>query len=142
MDKDCYKKNMVLCFFALGYNRYMDKNKAYKRIIKLREQIEDLHYRYHVLNDPQVTDDVKDSLEKELKQLEQQFPQFFDPDSPTNRVAGKPLEKFQKVQHKVRMLSLNDVFSATELEAWEKRLLRIIPNAKLTYFCELKLIVS
>ncbi len=62
---------------------------AKKRIDKLRDQIEDLRYRYHVLNDPKVTDDVKDSLEKELKVLEQEFPEFADPNSPTNRVAGK-----------------------------------------------------
>jgi DNA ligase (NAD+) len=118
----------------------MEKTQAKKRIEKLREQIEDLRYRYHVLNEPGVTDEVKDSLEKELKQLEADFPELKDEHSPTNRVAGKPLEAFVKVKHSVRMLSLNDVFSKEELEAWEKRIKKLLPAETLVeYFCELKL---
>lgn len=117
----------------------MQKTEAKIRIEKLREEIEALRYRYHVLNDPSVTDDVKDSLEKELRELEGRFPEFIDAASPTNRVAGKPLDKFQKVQHKVRMLSLNDAFSKAELREWEKRLLRLMPDSALSFFCELKL---
>ncbi len=109
------------------------------RIIKLREQIEDLRYRYHVVNDPTVTDDIYDFLTKELKALEAQYPQFQDPNSPTNRVAGKPLDKFVKVRHEVRMLSLNDVFSKAELRAWEKRVQKLLPEKTWNYFCELKL---
>lgn len=113
---------------------------AKKRIDKLRDQIEDLRYRYHVLNDPKVTDDVKDSLEKELKALEQEFPEFADPNSPTNRVAGKALAKFVKVKHEHRMLSLNDVFNIEELRAWETRIKKLLPtNTKISYFAELKL---
>ncbi len=118
----------------------MDKNQAKQRIFKLREQIEDLRYRYHVLNDPKVTDDIYESLTRELKDLESKFPEFFDLNSPTNRVAGKPLDKFVKVKHDVRMLSLNDVFGMDELEAWGKRVKKLLPEtAKLEYFCELKL---
>ncbi len=118
----------------------MDKATAKNRISKLREQIEDLRYRYHVLNDPSVTDDVYDSLTRELKQLEQQFPEFIDPNSPTNRVAGRPLDKFVKVQHRIPMLSLNDAFGKDEVMAWEKRLKKILPsNQQLEYFAELKL---
>jgi DNA ligase (NAD+) len=128
----------------------MDKIEAKKRIEKLRGQIEDLRYRYHVLDDPKVTDDVYESLARELKALEDQYPEFKDPYSPTNRVAGKPLDKFVKVKHDVRMLSLNDVFSREELEAWEKRIKKLLPaspgasqggseNISLEYFCELKL---
>src|SRR6185437_4777120 len=106
----------------------MDKTEAKKRIEKLREQVEDLRYKYHVLNDPKVTDDVYDSLGKELKKLEDEFPEFADPYSPTNRVAGKPLDKFVKVNHSIRMLSLNDVFSIEELEAWDKRLKKLLPS--------------
>lgn len=113
---------------------------AKKRIDKLRDQIEDLRYRYHVLNDPKVTDDVKDSLEKELKALEQEFPEFADPNSPTNRVAGKALAKFVKVKHEHRMLSLNDVFNVEELRAWETRIKKLLPTStKISYFAELKL---
>src|SRR5581483_9938635 len=100
---------------------FMNKNEVKNRIVKLRDQIEDLRYRYHVLNDPKVTDDIYDSLSQELRKLEQEFPEFKDEFSPTNRVAGTPLDKFKKVQHQVRMLSLNDVFSKEELEAWETR---------------------
>lgn len=118
----------------------MNKQDAKKRIERLREQIEDLRYKYHVLNEPGVTDDVKDSLENELKQLEGEFPEFKDENSPTNRVAGKPLDAFVKVSHGVRMLSLNDVFSKEELESWEKRIKKLIPeNTSPDYFCELKL---
>lgn len=120
----------------------MTPTEAKKRIEKLRAQIEDLRYRYHVLNDPAVTDDVKDSLEQELRGLEQLFPEFVDANSPTNRVAGKPLGKFVKVKHAVRMLSLNDVFNFDELRAWETRIKKLLPESKpslLQFFCEVKL---
>jgi DNA ligase (NAD+) len=117
----------------------MNITEAKKRAEKLQEQIEDLRYRYHVLDDPKVTDDVYDSLSRELKDLEVKFPEIIDPNSPTNRVAGKPLDKFVKVKHNVRMLSLNDVFSTEELEAWEKRVQKLVPGQSLNYFCELKL---
>jgi DNA ligase (NAD+) len=118
----------------------MNLPEAKKRISKLHEQIEDLRYRYHVLNDPDVTDDMYDSLTRELHELEQQFPQLIDPNSPTNRVAGKALDKFQKVPHDVPMLSLVDAFSKDELLAWEKRIQKLLPaSAKLEYYCELKL---
>ena len=118
----------------------MEKMEAKKRIAKLVDQIEDLRYRYHVLNDPAVTDDIKDSLEKELKQLEQQFPEFIDRNSPVNRVSGEPLDKFKKVKHAHRRLSLNDVFSFEELRAWEVRIKKLLnPKLKFSYFAELKL---
>ncbi len=118
----------------------MTKAEAKKRVQALTEQIEELRYKYHVLNDPSVTDDVYESLTRELRDLEGQYPEFKDPNSPTNRVAGKPQDKFKKVAHGARMLSLNDVFSFEELEAWEKRVKKILPPGKLfTYFAELKL---
>ena len=118
----------------------MDKQAAKKRIEKLREQVEDLRYRYHVLDDPKVTDDIYDSLSRELSSLEEQYPEFKDELSPTNRVAGQPLDKFVKVKHDVRMTSLNDVFSKDELETWEKRVKKLLPeSAVVEYFCELKL---
>ena len=117
----------------------VNKNEAKKRIGKLQKQIEDLRYAYHVLDDPGVTDEVYDSLSRELRVLQEQFPEFVDPNSSVNRVGGKPLDKFVKVQHKARMLSLNDVFSKEELEAWEKRVQKLVPEAKFEFFCELKL---
>lgn len=122
------------------YTVYMKALDAKKRIVKLREQIEDLRYRYHVENDPTVTDDMYDSLSRELRTLEEEFPQYQDPYSPTNRVAGRALDKFVKVAHSVPMLSLGDVFSADELRAWDARVRKLLPpNANFDYFGELKL---
>src|ERR1700688_1779312 len=98
----------------------MQKSEAEKRIKKLGEQISELRYRYHVLDDPKVTDEVYDSLSRELKALEAEFPEISLGDSPLQRVGGKPLDKFVKVSHKSRMLSLNDAFSKQELRDWAK----------------------
>lgn len=118
----------------------MNKKEAASRIAKLTNQIEELRHRYHVLNDPEVTDEVYDSLSKELRLLESQYPELADSDSPTNRVAGQPLDKFQKVQHVVPMLSLGDVFSFEELEQWGSRITKLLPSqSQSEYFCELKL---
>ncbi len=122
----------------------MSESEAKKRIFKLQEQIEDLRYRYHVLNDPDVTDEVYDSLTRELHSIEEIFPKLKDPSSPTNRVAGKALDKFVKVAHAVRMLSLNDIFNYEELAAWDTRIKKLLPPAASTkdgleYYAELKL---
>lgn len=117
---------------------------AKKHIAKLHAQIEELRYRYHVLNDPEVTDVIYDSLTRELHKLEEQFPNLKDANSATTRVAGKALEKFIKVPHKIRMLSLNDAFGREEVEAWEMRIKKLLPKNvvgknELEYFAELKL---
>lgn len=122
----------------------MTESSAKIRIQKLQDQIEDLRYRYHVLDDPEITDEVYDSLTRELRGLEEQFPKLKNPNSPTNRVAGKPLDKFVKVPHAVRMLSLNDVFNEEELAAWETRIKKLLPSSAagkdgLEYYAELKL---
>lgn len=109
-----------------------------ERMQKLYEQIADLRYKYHVLNEPSVTDEVYDSLSKELRVLEEKYPDLVN--SSLNRVAGKPLDKFEKVKHEVRMLSLNDAFSKEDVLLWEKRIKKLLPeNTKLEYFTELKL---
>lgn len=117
---------------------------AKKRIDKLQDQIEELRYRYHVLDDPGVTDEIYDSLSRELRAIEELFPQLKNPNSPTNRVAGKALDKFSKVAHSVPMLSLNDIFDYTELAAWDARIKKLLPvnvqtHNGVEYFCELKL---
>jgi len=118
----------------------MTKAEAQKRLEKLTSEIEDMRYRYHVLDDPKITDDVYDSLSRELREIENQFPELADPDSPVNRVGGKPLDKFVKVEHQLPMLSLQDAFGFEEVEAWEKRIKKLLPDtSKLEYFCELKL---
>ncbi len=116
----------------------MDKTEAEKRVKKLRAEIARLRDLYHVKDDPVVTDAVYDSLNRELKGILKEYPEFFDPNAPEERVGGKPLEKFEKVKHQVRMLSLNDVFSLEELEDWQKRIKKLVPNKAFDYFCEIK----
>lgn len=122
----------------------MKNIEAKNRIYKLSREIEKLRHEYHVLDNPSVTDEVYDSLLRELRDLESRFPQFTDPNSPVNKVGGRPLDKFQKVTHEQRMLSLNDAFSFQEMEAWENRVLKFVSEKdlqkqSLEYFCELKL---
>lgn len=109
-----------------------------KRVKKLREEISRLRFLYHVENDPSVTDDIYESLTRELSILENKYPELIDANSPLSRVAGSPLSKFEKVKHKERMLSMNDVFSEEELINWEKRTSKLV-NKPYCYFCELKL---
>lgn len=118
----------------------MTKAEAKERIEKLKELIEKYRYSYHVLDKSIVSDEVNDSLKHELQALENQFPEFITPDSPTQRVGGKPLEKFQKVTHEKPMLSLVDAFSLAELKDWQERNRKIEPESATTqYFAELKI---
>ncbi|OGI85633.1 hypothetical protein A3A01_01295 [Candidatus Nomurabacteria bacterium RIFCSPLOWO2_01_FULL_39_17] len=110
-----------------------------RRVQKLRDEIARLREAYHTKNAPNVTDDVYDSLNRELRTLLVQYPEFVDENSPENRIAGRPLDKFEKVKHRERMLSLNDVFDKEELRAWEKRTKKLLnENSKIGYFCEVK----
>src|SRR3989344_4904924 len=113
---------------------------AKKRVQKLRAEIARLRDEYHTKNLPSVTDDVYDSLTKELNLLFQKYPEFKNPNAPERRVAGKPLPKFEKVRHKIKMFSIGNVFSDEEFFAWEKRNLKLLQRSdlKLEYFCELK----
>lgn len=117
----------------------MEKSKAKKRAEELRGVINDYRYRYHVLDDPSVTDEVFDSLTRELRKIEAEYPDLITTDSPTQRVGGKALAKFKSIEHSKPMLSLNDVFSMGELEAWEKRMHKLTGKTKLEYYTELKL---
>jgi DNA ligase (NAD+) len=110
------------------------------RIAKLRNEISRLRLEYHVKNNPKVTDDVYESLTRELHELEIKYPEFVDPNSSINRVAGEPLPLFKKVKHEIRMLSLNDVFKEEEIEEWENRMKKLVDKEdKINYFCEVKL---
>jgi len=119
----------------------MSDSQIKNRIVKLREEISRLRNEYHVKNNPKVTDDVYESLTRELHDLESKHPEFSDPNSSVNRVAGKPLPSFKKVKHDIRMLSLNDVFSEEEIIDWETRIKKLFssPTTKINYFCEVKL---
>ncbi|MBI2669713.1 MAG: NAD-dependent DNA ligase LigA [Candidatus Yanofskybacteria bacterium] len=102
------------------------KQEVKQRLEKLKKLI--TKYRYHrlVLDKPIIEESAEDSLKKELFDLEQQFPDLITPDSPTQRVAGKPLEKFEKFTHPARMLSFNDAFSRQDMEDWIGRLARAV----------------
>ncbi len=117
----------------------LSKKEARERIEKLKKLINHYRYLYHVLNKEEISPEALDSLKHELWRLEQQYPEFITPDSPTQRVAGKPLDEFQKVSHKIPMLSLEDIFEEQELYDWEKRLKRIAPYRSWDYYCELKM---
>lgn len=118
----------------------MQKSETKKRIQKLRSEIARLRDAYHIENTPNITDEVYDSLTRELKNLLEQYPELADLNSPENRIAGRPLDKFTKVKHASRMLSLNDAFSYEELYDWEKRIKKLLGGlaSKLNYFCEVK----
>jgi DNA ligase (NAD+) len=111
---------------------------AKRRVEELREQINHHNYRYHVLDQPEISDFDYDQLVNGLKELEDEFPELITPDSPTQRVGATPEDLFAPVKHRARMLSLDNVFSQEELEAWGRRVERIIGTGA-RYVCELKI---
>ncbi len=104
----------------------MTKDEAKKRIDELRKVLHYHNYRYYVLDDPIISDSEYDSLLTELKKLEDKFPEFYDENSPTVKVGGKPLNKFEKVEHKIPMLSLDDGFSDDEIREFDLRVKRFL----------------
>ena len=118
----------------------MHKEEAEKRINKLRELINDYRYHYHVLDESIMSEAAADSLKHELSELEAEFPELITPDSPTQRVAGKALDKFEKVTHEKRMISLADVFSTAEVLDWVSRNQKLIPGGKISeFFTDIKM---
>jgi len=120
----------------------MSKQDSKKRIKKLKKEINRYRYSYHVLDKSLISDAALDSLKHELYKLEQRYPKFITLDSPTQRIGGKSLEKFKKVRHLARMLSIEDVFSEEELSAWEERMKKLLTPKSvkaLDYFVELKI---
>ena len=118
----------------------MTKTEAESRILKLRELINDYRYHYHVLDESIMSESAADSLKHELALLEEKFPELITPDSPTQRVAGRPLDKFNKVTHQTRMISLADVFSEAEVREWVARNYKLVPaKTQLTFFTDIKM---
>lgn len=118
----------------------MKKSEAEARILKLRELINDYRYHYHVLDKSIMSEAAADSLKHELAQLESKFPELITPDSPTQRVAGKPLDKFEKIRHDKRMISLADVFNEKEINDWIVRNEKLIAGEKITeFFTDIKM---
>ena len=101
-------------------------NGVKERALKLKRAINKYRYQYHVLNSLEISEEALDSLKHELKKLEDAHPELITPDSPTQRVAGEPLKGFKKVSHKVRMLSLEDVFSEEEFLEWVGRIKKVL----------------
>ncbi len=104
----------------------MTKEEAKKRIEELRREIEYHNYRYYVLDSPVITDEEYDKLFRELVELEEKFPEFKSPNSPTQRVGAPPLKEFKTVKHEIPMLSLDNAFNAEELMAFEKKIKRML----------------
>ncbi|MBN1585047.1 NAD-dependent DNA ligase LigA [Candidatus Uhrbacteria bacterium] len=117
----------------------MTKPEAKKRVGQLRKVIDRHRHLYHVLDRQEISEAALDSLKHELYLLEQKFPDLITPDSPTQRVGGKASDRFGKVRHSVRMLSIEDVFSPEELEDWRNRIARIWPGLDDRFYCEMKM---
>ncbi|MBR3132011.1 NAD-dependent DNA ligase LigA [Candidatus Saccharibacteria bacterium] len=118
----------------------MNRAEAEERILKLRELINNYRYHYHVLDESIMSEAAADSLKHELTLLEEKFPDLITPDSPTQRVAGKPLDKFKKIKHEKRMISLADVFSEEEVKDWITRNEKLIPGGKIDeFFTDIKM---
>ena len=115
------------------------------RVKKLRDQIDDLRYRYHVLNDPEVTDAMYEGMMHELRDLEKEYPSLQSADSPTQRIAGTIAKGFEKVNHIVPQWSFDDAFSLEDLQKWEERNIKILTKEfghkpdDVSYSCELKI---
>ncbi len=116
----------------------MTKDEAKKRIAKLKAEINYHRYNYHVLDKITLSESALDSLKHELFSLENDFPELITPDSPTQRIGGRPLDKFDKVRHSRPMISLFDAFSEDDMRDWEERAKKI-KNVNWQYFGELKL---
>jgi DNA ligase (NAD+) len=110
-----------------------------KKIAALRDKIRHHEYRYYVLDQPEIGDAEFDKLMNELKKLEAEHPELITPDSPTQRVGGKPREGFVKAPHSSPMLSLDNAYSEDELRDWERRVHELSGRSDVEYMCELKL---
>jgi DNA ligase (NAD+) len=111
---------------------------AQLRVEELRDQLNYHSYRYYVLDDPEVSDAEYDELTRELASLEERFPELVTPDSPTQRVGISPADLFAPVDHRARMLSLDNAFSHEELEAWAARVERAVGTGA-RFSCEAKI---
>ncbi len=115
-----------------------------ERIKNLRETVDDYRYRYHVKNDPEVTDVIYESLMDELRSLESKYPKFRSPNSPTQRIGGQALDEFVKVAHKQRQWSFDDLFDHDGLIKWDEKVKRFAEKAgfrarDVKYCCEIKI---
>lgn len=117
----------------------MTKAEAKKRIEDLKKLINHHRRLYHVLDNPELSDEAYDSLEEELRQLEEANPEFITADSPTRRVSGEVLPSFKKVKHEIAQWSFDDAFNEEDIRAFDKRVKKFAGTNDLTYTCELKI---
>jgi len=117
----------------------MEPAESEKRIAELSQLLNHHNYRYHVLDDPEISDAEYDALMKELRFLEEQYPQYLRPDSPTQRVGAEPLEAFGVVEHTRPLLSLGNVFSLDEFRAWFTRTSKLVNGETFEFVCEHKM---
>lgn len=117
----------------------MTKSEAEARALELKNLLASYSFEYYVLDEPSVSDAIYDGLIRELKGIEADYPELITPDSPTQRVGGQPLAKFEKVRHSSRMISLNDVFSREEVEKWIERTDKLAPGNQHEFFCDIKM---
>jgi DNA ligase (NAD+) len=117
----------------------MDRNQAKAEIERLSQEIEEHNYRYYVLDQLTISDKEYDDLLKRLAELEQQFPAYGRPDSPTKRVGSKALRAAAPVRHRVKMYSLDNTYSQKELEEWHARVLKGLGVKEVEYLAELKI---
>jgi DNA ligase (NAD+) len=116
----------------------MEQLQAEKRIEELRKLLEEYGHHYYVLDKPLVSDAEYDNLMQELLKLEGEYPEFFSEDSPSVRVGGEPLPFFEKVEHRIPMLSLGNAFSDSDLLDFDRRVKQLVGD-DITYSCELKI---
>lgn len=113
------------------------------RYEKLKKAIHRYRLQFHVYDKEEISEEARDSLMHELTNIEAQYPSLVTPESPSQRVAGKPLPQFEKVRHSVQQWSFNDAFSPDDVRAFDERVRRFLksayPNARPTYTCELKI---
>lgn len=115
------------------------RNRNQYRVRELRDLLNKYSYEYYVNDKPSVSDAIYDSLMDELKKIESSNPELITIDSPTQRVGNKLLDGFQKVRHQRRMVSLNDVFDKSEIEAWIKRTDKLMPGQRHEFFADIKM---
>ncbi|MGQ9825229.1 MAG: DNA ligase LigA-related protein, partial [Desulfotomaculales bacterium] len=113
--------------------------RARKRAEELRREIAYHDYRYHVLDAPEISDAQYDRLVRELQALEKEHPELITPDSPTQRIGGKPREGFVAVRHRTPMLSLANAFGENDLRDFDRRVRSALPGEKIEYVVELKI---
>ncbi len=114
--------------------------KITEQVLRLRDEIDHHNYRYYVLDDPEIPDIEYDRLLRELQRLEAEYPELITPDSPTQRVGAEPLEAFAQVEHALPMLSLDNAFSETEMEDFDRRVReRLDTDEEIGYVAEPKL---